>query len=463
MPHGSRTRRPGKCTVLVASAAAPHDATVEPRTRKAARKRARPRFYPAPPPRPAVTPPPQAISPWVRLRSFHRHPFIYQKMVDGADPAAAPGDIVQVYDRDGALCGRGLYNPRSQIVLRMLTFDQTPVDEAFWRGRLRRAIDLRRMLAIEADTDAYRLVHAEGDELSGLIVERFADVLVFELFSLGMFRQVERLAAILREELGPPPPGRTGRGASPGWRWHVRVDPRIASIEGIADSDLRRLAAKGSGTVVVREHGVRYRVDFAGGQKTGFFCDQRENRRRLARLCRGARVLDVCCYSGGFALCARVLGEAREVTGVDVDEQAVRLARHNANLNAARVTFVHADAFGYLRQMTENGQSYDVVVLDPPKLAPSRDELAQALRKYFDLNRLAMQVTRPEGLLLTCSCSGLVSPAAFMDVVQRAARAAGRRLQVFEQTSAGPDHPVSPECPESAYLKALWCRVGPGG
>lgn len=396
------------------------------------------------------------ISPWVRLRSASLHPFIYQRMIGEADPGARPGDVVNVYDKRGALFGRGMYNPRSQIALRMLAHGDEAIDEGFWRGRIRRAVELRRRLGLEGVTDAYRVVHAEGDGLSGLIVERYADWVAVEVFSLGIHQRMEMLAGLVQDELGPPTSlDRPGRGAGE-WRTVVRADRRVEEIEGF------RVAAAAEGAVreaVVREHGVRYRVDLAQGHKTGFFCDQRDNRRRFAELCRGARVLDLCCYTGGFGLCARLAGGAREVTCVDLDEAAVAGARENANLNQARVETVHADAFTYMRQMLANGREYDAVVLDPPKLATTREGVGEGLRKYHDLNQLAVRLVSPGGLLLTCSCSGLVSREAFNDAVLRAGLRAGRLLQILGETGAGGDHPVMSNCPESAYLKALWLRV----
>ena len=240
------------------------------------------------------------------------------------------------------------------------------------------------------------------------------------------------------------------------WRVVVRADEFIERTEGF-----RMGAAQQSeiGRLVIREHGIRYRVDTAGGHKTGFFCDQRDNRRRLATLCRDATVLDLCCYTGGFSLCAKLLGGAREVTGVDLDETAVAVAKENANLNQTRIDFVHADAFAYLRLMIANGRKFDTVVLDPPKLAATRNDMEDALRKYNDLNALAMQVVRSDGILMTCSCSGLVSRQLFTETVFRAARRAGVSLQIFDQTGAGPDHPVMMNCPESEYLKVLWLRI----
>lgn len=404
-----------------------------------------------------LVPPPNAVSPWVRLRSGSAHPFIYSRMIGDADPAARPGDIVNIYDKSGAFFGRGLYNPSSTIVLRVLVHGDHAIDDTFWRSRLAEAVGLRRRLNLDETTDAYRLVHAEGDGLSGLIVERYADCLVFEVFSLGMFQRTAMLAAQLADLLRPPTSLDRPARASGSWRTIVRADPAIERIEGFRVADQRQPDV---GELTIREHGIRYRVDVAGGHKTGFFCDQRENRRRIAPFCRDAAVLDLCCYTGGFGLCAKLLGGAKEVTSVDLDEAAIAVARENANLNQTRINLVHSDAFAYLRQMIANGRRFDTVILDPPKLAPTRDDVQDALRKYHDLNGLAMQVVRPGGVLVTCSCSGLVSRDVFVETVHRAARGLKRMLQMFDQTGAGPDHPVMLNCPESAYLKVLWLRIG---
>ncbi len=377
-------------------------------------------------------------------------------MIRTADALARPGDIVNIYDRSGALFGRGLYNPDSMIVLRVLAYGDEPIDDAFWRRKLSEALALRRRLCLDEVTDAYRLVHAEGDGLSGLIVERYADCLVLEVFSLGMYQRAAALAAKMSELLGTPSSLDRPARAGAGWRVVVRVDEAVERMEGFrADhpesSEVRELT--------IREHGVRYRVDVTGGHKTGFFCDQRDNRRRFAELCRDAQVLDLCCYTGGFSLCAKLLGEAADVTAVDLDEGALAVARENANLNQTRISFVHADAFIYLRQMIANARQFGTVVLDPPKLAHTRNDIEDALRKYHDLNYLALQVVRPGGLFVTCSCSGLVSGDVFLETVHRAARRLRRPLQLLDRTGAGPDHPVMLNCPESAYLKVLWLRV----
>jgi 23S rRNA (cytosine1962-C5)-methyltransferase len=226
--------------------------------------------------------------------------------------------------------------------------------------------------------------------------------------------------------------------------------------------------------VTISEHGTRFRVSFAEGHKTGFFCDQRDNRRQLAGFCQGRTVLDLCCYTGGFAVQASRLGQAAEVTAVDLDERALKLARDNAQLNRSKIHFVHADAFGYMRDMIAGGRQYDVVILDPPKLIRSRRELEEGTRKHFDLNRLAFQLVRPGGLLLSCSCSGLLSEVEFLRLLYSAARQAAprsdepsarrpikpaRSVQLLAKTGASPDHPVAANCPETEYLRAAWMRV----
>ena len=308
---------------------------------------------------------PGVRGPCVRLRSLPSGPFVYRRMVAEADPSAAAGDVVAVLDRSGRLAGYGFYHDRSQIAVRMLAGDQTPVDEAFFRGRIATALQWRqRLLGADPATNACRLVHAEGDGLSGLVVERYAGFAALEIFSLGVYRRLDMFKRLIVECGGPS-------------RFVVRADRRVEQLEGfaVAESDSDPVPD----TVEVREHGVRYRVDLRAGHKTGFFCDQRDNRRRLAGLCAGAEVLDVCCYTGGFGICAAKLGQAAGVTGIDLDEQAVALARRNAKLNQVRIHHVHADAFGWLRQARESGRRWGVIVLDPPKFVPTRDDLEDCL------------------------------------------------------------------------------------
>ena len=390
-----------------------------------------------------------AEPPTVSIRGNGHHPFVYKKMVSGPIQGSRPrdGDLVRVVDREGLPVGYGLWNSRSQIALRLIAPPgESPPGPGFWAARLDRAIALRRdILKLDADINAYRVVHAEGDGLSGLIVDRFDDVLSVEIFSLGMYQRIGPILEILSSKLGTK-------------HARVRVDERIALAEDFTGRPISTpdIPAR----VTIREHGVRYRVHFEGAHKTGFFCDQRDNRRNLAAFCADRSVLDVCCYTGGFGINALVKGQAREVTCVDLDEKAIALARENANLNQVRPTFVHADAFPYMRQMGLNGREFGAIVLDPPKLIPGRLDISAGKRKYFDLNVLAMKLVEPGGLLLTCSCSGLLPPEEFVILLRAAARQAGRSAQVLAVNGAAPDHPVGLEALEGAYLKSAWLLIG---
>jgi 23S rRNA (cytosine1962-C5)-methyltransferase len=386
--------------------------------------------------------------PVIAIRSAGQHPFVYKKMVAGPveGPRPRDGDLVRVVDREGAPIGFGLWNSRSQIALRLISHGADPPDSAFWTRRLEQAIELRRsLLNLEAKTNAYRVVHAEADGLSGLIVDRFDDVLSVEVFSLGIYQRIGPILDILAARLGTR-------------HFRVHVDERIALAEDFAAKPLA--SAELPARVTIQENGVRFRVRFEGGHKTGFFCDQRDNRATLASYCSDRSVLDLCCYTGGFGAHALVRGKAREVTGVDLDEKAIAVARENANLNQVRPSLVHADVFGYMRQMGVNQRAYGVVVLDPPKLIPGRLDISSGKRKYFDLNVLAMNLVEDGGVFLTCSCSGLLSPEDFLVLVRAAARKAGRAARVIAVTGAAPDHPVGLDALEGAYLKAIWLVMG---
>ncbi len=349
------------------------------------------------------------------------HPFVYRKMIDrprGPRPATRDGDLVRVVDRDGRPLGFGLWNaPVADQPADALARRRAARRSVLGRERIDRAIALRRdVLGIDREATAYRVLHAEADGLTGLIVDRFDDVLSAEIFSLGMYQRIGPILAMLAERLGTR-------------HLRVNVDERIALAE---DFPGRPVASpKLPPRVTIEENGVRFRVQFEGSHKTGFFCDQRDNRRELAKFCNDRSVLDACCYTGGFGITALKRGGAGEVTCVDLDEKAIAIARDNANLNGVRPTLVHADAFPYLRQMGVNGREFGAVVLDPPKLIPGRLDISSGKRKYFDLNVLALNVVEPGGLLLTCSCSGLLPPEEFLILLRAAARKAGRSVQVL--------------------------------
>ena len=399
--------------------------------------------------------------PVVQVKSIGLHPLIYRKRIERADRDIQPGDLVEVRDGDGKLAGYGLYNPKAELALRMLAGPDELPDEAFWRRKLAEAVKLRReVLRLDGETDAYRVVHAEADGLPGLVIDKLGDVLSAECFAMGMYQRAEAVLGELAPLIGTK-------------HWTVRPGPASLAQEGFDGSELS--SAGRPARVTIQEFGTRFRVDFAEGHKTGFFCDQRDNRRLVASFCKDKTVLDLCCYTGGFAVQAKKLGGAGEVIGVDLDEQPLALAKENANLNQVRVKFVQADAFAYMRDMLAGGRRFDVVILDPPKLIRSRAELEEGTRKHFDLNRLAMRLVAPGGLMLTCTCAGLLTHDEFLRLIYASARQAGeqispatdeqyarhapRHVQILAKTGAAADHPVATNCPETQYLQAVLMRV----
>ncbi len=379
----------------------------------------------------------------MQLKYFTFHPSVYPRMVGGSSPGTRAGGPVHVYDKEGHYFGAGFFNPSARVPLRMFHHGSQPPPADLLEARLREAVALRGDLLGPDAAEACRLVHSDGDLVPGLVVDRYAEVLSIEVTTLGAWRLLPDWIPLLKEATGAA-------------KARVQVDPEIARIERIPSTPMPGDDVR---TAKFSEHGIRYEVDFTKGHKTGFFCDQRDNRRRLGQWTHGRRVLDLCCYTGGFALAAKVLGRSPEVTAVDLDEEAIAQARRNMNLNQTRLQLVHADAFTYLRQMIRNGATWPVVVVDPPKFVFSRDGMDEGLAKYHDLNCLALRVAEPGGLFVTCSCSGQVTAEAFEAVVIKAAHRAGRRLQILDRTGAGPDHPVLSNCPESRYLKVLWAKV----
>jgi 23S rRNA (cytosine1962-C5)-methyltransferase len=283
-------------------------------------------------------------------------------------------------------------------------------------------------------------VHSEGDDLSGLVVDRFGELLVLEFFAAGMYRFRQAIQDALARHF-------------PNCNFFWLADEHVQKQESF---DCR--SPPPPAPVVIQENGVKFRVWPGGKHKTGFFLDQRDNRKMLAGFCAGRRVLDLCCNTGGFAVYAKVHG-ADDVVGVDLDEEALELAQQNAKLNQVRVRFVQADIFPWLRDVLPSGQLFDVVVLDPSRQTREREAIGHALKRYQDMNRLAIQAVTPGGIFLTCSCTGLVNESDFLDAVRRSAWQAGRRLQVLHLGGAGADHPFFLHVPEGRYLKAVFCRV----
>jgi 23S rRNA (cytosine1962-C5)-methyltransferase len=384
--------------------------------------------------------------PVIQLKTERRstHPWIFQKMVDKPAEKPKPGTIVEIVDREGNFAGRGFYNGHSRISLRVLTADPAErIDEAFFARKIDEAVSLRReVLRLDAVSDAYRLIHSEGDGLSGLVVDRFAGTLVVEYFSAGMFRQRELIRRCLLEHF-------------PGASVYAFAEEHVQKQESFDFN-----APPAPPPTVIHEHGVAFHAAPGTKHKTGFFADQRDNRKFLSEFCEGGRVLDLCCNSGGFAIYAKTIGNASEAVGVDLDEEILGLAERNAKLNKARVRFVQADIFAWLRDVAVNNRDqYDVVVLDPAKMTRDREQVIPALKKYLDMNKLALAAVKPGGIFLTCSCTGLVSEEQFLDMLRRAAFYANRTVQVLKVSGAGADHPFLANVPESRYLKAVFCRV----
>jgi 23S rRNA (cytosine1962-C5)-methyltransferase len=387
--------------------------------------------------------------PIVRLKNAWKssHPWIFQKLVEKPAQRPKPGSIVDVEGVDGVWIGRGFYNGHSRIALRILETDpDVAVDAAWFTRKIADAVRMRReLLRLDDIADAWRVVHSEGDGLSGLVVDRYADLLVVEFFSAGMFRHREWIYDALRAQF-------------PGCRFHAFADEHVQKQESF---DFKPWNSAGSGPAapaVITEHGIRFRADPAGAHKTGFFADQRENREWLSHRVAGKRVLDLCCNTGGFGVYAAVRG-ASEVVGLDIDQDVLDIARGNARLNDVRVRFVQADLFPWLRDAAINGEAFDVVILDPAKMTRDREQVIPALKKYLDMNKLALGVVKPGGLFATFSCTGLISEEQFLDMLRRAAFYANRTIQVLKVSGAGADHPFLASVPESRYLKAAFCRV----
>lgn len=375
------------------------------------------------------------------------HPWVYCTDIEVLRGPADPGDIVLLENHRGKPLALGYYNPNSVIAVRVLT--QNPkerIDRDFFLHRIRQALELRLKLFREETTNAFRVVFAEADLLPGLIVDRFASLLVVQFLTLGMERRkgdiVEALEALLH-------PGGI----------YERSDVEVRKKEGLEECAGWILPGMNP-EVIIKENGLAFFVDVARGQKTGYFLDQRENRLSLRRYVQGARVLDCFSYTGGFAIHAAAFG-AREVLGLDISESAVALARENACLNRLedRVRFEVADVFEALRELLRKGERFDLVILDPPAFVKGKEALEGALRGYKDINLLAMKLLVPSGILVTCSCSYHLSEELFLEVLQKASQDAGRRLQILERRGQAQDHPVLVGYPESWYLKCFILRV----
>ena len=379
---------------------------------------------------------------------FFRHPWVFSGAVQRVEGEPKTGAEVAVVSDRGDFIARGLHNPASKIQVRLYSWDaNVPLDEMFWQARIASAVDLRRQLGLMDPEGGCRLVFSEGDGLSGLVVDRYRDWLLVQFTSLALAARKEMLLGALQHQL------------QPAGIW-LRTEKGMREAEGLEIADGPLTGANPPRPMLLQEHGLTYAVDVVEGQKTGFFLDQRDNRQAIAPHVRDRRVLDMFCYTGGFALNAARFG-AREVLAVDGSETALALGRANADRNglAEKVRFEKADGFKHLETLKDANERFGVVILDPPKMARKGGAVPEALKGYHWLNAQALQILEPGGILVTCSCTGHVTREEFEAMLAEAALTANRRLQILSVRGAAPDHPVSIHCLESAYLKCYVCRA----
>jgi 23S rRNA (cytosine1962-C5)-methyltransferase len=380
---------------------------------------------------------------------LNRHPWVFAGAIHRVEGEPADGDEVVVRSDEGHFVARGLFNSQSNIRVRLYSWhEEQPIDETLLRSRIDAAVSLRNGLFDGNENSACRLIFSEADGLSGLTVDRYGDWLLVQLTSLALAARSEMLFDLLQERCQPL------------GIW-LRTEKGIRKLEGLQQSDGLVRGEVPPQPMRMHENGLTFLVDVAAGQKTGSFLDQRDNRRAAAGYARGGSVLDLFCYAGGFGITAAKLGDARSVVCVDSSDPALEIARQNAAENgvADRVETVRSDVFRFLETAIASGQHFDTVILDPPKMARQQKGVESALRGYRSLNELAAQVVRPGGTLVTCSCSGHVSRSDFQSVLARVSTTLDRPIQILEVRGHAPDHPVSPNCPESEYLKCLICRI----
>jgi 23S rRNA (cytosine1962-C5)-methyltransferase len=379
------------------------------------------------------------------------HPWIFSGAIARADDAH-DGDTVNVFDSMERWIARGYYNARSQIAVRVWTWNDEPVDRAFLHARLQRAIAARDAQIDRAATNAYRLVNAESDFLPGLVVDRYADFVVVQFLTLGIDKRKTEIVDAVQELLEPR-------------SIYERSDADVREKEGLTSAIGVLRGAEPPDLVEIRENNLRFFVDVKRGHKTGFYLDQRENRRRVIEYLRllplASEILNVFSYTGAFAVYACAANSAARGVNLDASRDALNLARENMRLNdcESRGEFVEADAFQMLRRYRDQGRSFDAIILDPPKFVHSLSQVQAGLRGYKDINLLAFKLLKPGGTLVTFSCSGQVSAELFQKVVFEAAIDAKRDAQIVAKLQQAPDHSVLLSFPESEYLKGLICRV----
>lgn len=392
---------------------------------------------------------PQIILKPGREKSLRRrHPWVFSGAVVEVRGDPRPGATVEIIAASGEFLAQAAYSPESQIRARVWTWERDEtIDSEFFQRQLQRAIESRR--GIEASSNAYRLVHAESDGLPGMVIDKYGDVIVMQLLSWGAERWASEISAEADGSISPS-------------AFYERSDAEVRKLEGLP---ARRGLIRGelpNSTVKIKEHGLEFLVDITGGHKTGFYLDQRENRLIVRELAANRQVLDCFSYTGSFAANA-LKGRAQSVTLIEDSAEALGLARENISLNdlaSDKCEFTNGDAFQVLRRFRDEARQFDMVILDPPKFAPTRAQAERAARGYKDINLLAFKLLRQGGLLVTFSCSGGVDAALFQKIVAGAALDAGVDARILQRLSQGPDHPVALNFPEGEYLKGLVLEVG---
>ena len=380
---------------------------------------------------------------------LRRHPWVFSGAVDSVEGDPKPGETVAIQDSRGTFLTWGAYSPNSQIRARAWSFEQNEtIDDDFFRRRIGAAIALRQNWINQEQTSAYRLVHAESDGLPGLVIDRYNDTLVLQILSAGAEHWRETITAVLVELLQPD-------------GIYERSDVAVRELEGLPPRTGSLAGQPPKQPIIILENGLRFKVDLVGGQKTGFYLDQRDNRQFCRELAAGRSVLNGFAFTGGFTAYG-LAGRAQSVLSIDSSEEALQLAKDNLALNNLPVEhceWIAGDMFEELRTLRDRGQQFDLVILDPPKFAPTAAQAKQAARGYKDINLYGFKLLKPGGLLMTFSCSGGVDMPFFQKIVADAALDAGVDARLLYRLGQSPDHPTHLAFPEGTYLKGLVCQV----
>lgn len=378
---------------------------------------------------------------------YLHHPWIFSGAVSEVKGGADPGDLVSVADTRGDILAAGFYNPISPIAIRLFWWGNQPVTPSYFETALEDAVSGRALFSESPLTNAYRLVFSESDMLPGLIVDRYDEYLIVQTLNPGMERMKSRISELLMDVLHP-------RGI------FEKNDSDIRKLEGLPERVGLLEGESIPETIEIMENGYRFLVEPLRGQKSGFYLDQRENRAIVEKYTDGKTVLDAFSYTGGFSVYASG-GGAQGITRIDASQDALALGTRNLSLNQVRIPDepIKGNVFEVLREFRDRGRQFDVIILDPPKLAPTRSHRSRATRGYKDINLLALKLIRPGGVLATFSCSGGIDAATFERILSWAAKDARREVQIIKRLFQGSDHPVRLSFPEGAYLKGLLCRV----